>query len=152
MHGHPTQAPPLPDDDSAGHGLLEHAMDFEHRKIAATRRLRDENALKELDPNNVMRGVNQAIDFEIMMLGRLGEITEDNQIIRHEGPVAEIANTALTDATSRPGTTLRHEDSRAYFMKRQRSMSRNGHKVSRMRTGLLSLETVGMLERFMELY
>lgn len=64
----PAQAPPLPVEDPIGHGTTEQALDFEHRKIVATKRLRDENALRNMEPNNVVRPVN--LERETRMLGQ----------------------------------------------------------------------------------
>ena len=58
------------------------------------------------------------MDFDKMMLERLGEITGDNQIIRTGDAGAKRPNTAFTDARSRSGTVLPHDDPRAYLMKR----------------------------------
>lgn len=89
IHGHPAQAPPLLlDDDHIGHGTSEQAMDFEHRKVTATRRLRDDNALRDLDLNSLVRGVNQAIDFEQMMFAKMADIVDDGQALHRDAAVS----------------------------------------------------------------
>lgn len=136
----PAQALLPEDDDPIGHGTSEQALDFEHRKLQATKRLRAENALQELDRNNVMRTAN--LERGNRMLGQVADIAHEEQISTGSlGIYLNGSDTAFTEATSRPGTTLPADDPRAYLMKR-RNMSRPGHKTRRFKTTLLPLETV----------
>ena len=72
------QVPPLPDNDPIGHGTSEQALDFEHRKIQAMKRLSDENVLREMGSNNVIRAGN--LEREIKMLGQMTGIACEGQI------------------------------------------------------------------------
>lgn len=140
---------PIPEDDPIGHGTSEQALDFEHRKIQATSRLREENALREMDRNNVMRSAN--LEHKSRMLGRIAGIAREDQLATGNRAVdLSRPATAFTEATSRPGTAFRgdqprtvlpHDDPRACLMKKQRSMNRAGHRIKRCKTAL-PLETV----------